>query len=47
VIGPIAAGAAADANGYGLAFAISAAVALSPLPFVLFARETLIPRTTN
>ena len=47
VIGPIAAGAAADANGYGLAFAISAAVALSPLPFVLYARETLIPRTTN
>jgi MFS family permease len=47
VIGPIAAGAAADANGYGLAFAISAAVALSPLPFVLNARETLIPRTSN
>ncbi len=47
VIGPIAAGAAADANGYGLAFAISAAVALSPLPFVLYARETLIPRTSN
>ena len=47
VIGPIAAGAAADANGYGLAFAISAAVALCPLPFVLYARETLIPRRPN
>jgi MFS transporter, DHA1 family, multidrug resistance protein len=47
VIGPIAAGAAADANGYGLAFAISAAVALSPLPFVLYARETLVPSATN
>jgi MFS transporter, DHA1 family, multidrug resistance protein len=47
VIGPVAAGAAADANGYPLAFFISAAVALSPLPFVLYARETLIPRAQN
>jgi MFS family permease len=47
VIGPIAAGAAADANGYGLAFGISAVVALSPLPFVLYARETLIPSERN
>ena len=47
VIGPIAAGAAADANGYGLAFGISAAAALCPLPFVLIARETLIPRTQS
>jgi DHA1 family multidrug resistance protein-like MFS transporter len=47
VLGPVAAGAAADAAGYGAAFAISAAVALSPLPFVLFARETLVPRSAN
>jgi MFS transporter, DHA1 family, multidrug resistance protein len=47
VLGPIAAGAVADASGYGLAFAISAVVALAPLPFVLFAPETLIPRTQN
>ncbi len=47
VVGPIAAGAAADANGYGLAFALSALVALSPLPFVLFARETLVRDTAK
>jgi len=47
VLGPIAAGAAADSGGYGPAFAISAAVALAPLPFVLFAPETLIPRAQS
>jgi MFS transporter, DHA1 family, multidrug resistance protein len=43
VLGPVVAGALADARGYGPAFAVSAAVALCPLPFVLFSRETLIP----
>jgi MFS family permease len=42
VLGPVVAGAVADASGYGAAFAISAAVALLPLPFVAFARETLV-----
>ncbi|HEY2297460.1 MAG TPA: MFS transporter [Jatrophihabitans sp.] len=47
VLGPIAAGAVADSAGYGSAFAISAVVALAPLPFVLFAPETLIPRSAD
>jgi MFS family permease len=41
VIGPTAAGALADASGYGAAFALSAGVALLPLPFTAAARETL------
>ena len=47
VLGPIAAGAAADSAGYGAAFAISAVVAVLPLPFVVFAPETLIPRSDD
>jgi MFS family permease len=47
VLGPVAAGAVADARGYGAAFAVSAAVAVLPLPFVLFARETLVPRSAD
>jgi DHA1 family multidrug resistance protein-like MFS transporter len=43
VLGPVVAGAVADASGYGAAFAISAVVALVPLPFVLASRETLVP----
>ena len=46
ILGPVAAGAVADASGYGPAFVMSAIVALVPLPFVLVARETLVPRTT-
>ena len=42
VLGPLLAGAVADAAGYGPAFAVAAAGALLPLPVVLFARETLI-----
>ena len=34
VLGPVVAGAVADASGYGAAFAVSAVVALIPLPFV-------------
>ncbi len=41
ILGPITAGAIADGHGYGAAFAISAGVALLPLPFVAIARETL------
>lgn len=44
VLGPVLAGAVADASGYGAAFALSAAVALIPLPFVAIARETLVAR---
>ncbi len=47
VLGPVVAGAVADANGYGAAFAVAAIVALTPLPFVAFARETLVPHPTN
>jgi MFS transporter, DHA1 family, multidrug resistance protein len=47
VLGPVVAGAIADTAGYGATFAVSALVALSPLPIVMFARETLIPRTQN
>jgi MFS family permease len=47
VLGPIAAGAAADSAGYGSAFAIGAVVAVLPLPFVLRAPETLIPRSAD
>lgn len=43
VIGPLAAGWLADAHGYGVAFAVSALVALAPLPTVLAAPETLQP----
>ncbi|MDQ6851214.1 MAG: MFS transporter [Actinomycetota bacterium] len=43
VLGPIVAGALADAHGYGVAFAVSAVVALAPLPFVALAPETLRP----
>src|SRR3954454_1341277 len=46
ILGPVTAGAIADASGYGLAFVVSAAVALVPLPFVLAARETLVPNAT-
>ena len=41
VLGPVLAGAVADSAGYRVAFAISAAVALLPLPFTALARETL------
>lgn len=41
VLGPTLAGYAADAGGYGVAFALAAAVALAPLPVALLARETL------
>jgi MFS family permease len=44
VLGPVVAGAIADNHGYGPAFLISALVALTPLPFVAVARETLIRR---
>ncbi len=43
VLGPVAAGAIADAHGYGPAFAVTALVALAPLPFVARAPETLAP----
>jgi MFS transporter, DHA1 family, multidrug resistance protein len=46
ILGPVTAGAIADASGYGLAFVVTAAVALVPLPFVLAARETLVPDAT-
>ena len=42
MLGPLLAGAVADAAGYGEAFALAAFVALLPLPFVIFARETLV-----
>ena len=42
VLGPVVAGAVADARGYGAAFVVSAVVALAPLPFVAAARETLV-----
>lgn len=42
VLGPVVAGAIADGSGYGAAFAVSAVVALSPLPVVALARETLV-----
>ncbi len=44
VLGPVVAGSMADSHGYGPAFLVSAAVALTPLPFVARARETLIRR---
>jgi MFS family permease len=44
VLGPVVAGAIADNHGYPPAFFISALVALTPLPFVAVARETLIRR---
>jgi MFS transporter, DHA1 family, multidrug resistance protein len=43
VIGPVAAGAMADSAGYGAAFGLAAIGAALPLPFVLSARETLVP----
>ena len=45
ILGPVTAGAVADAAGYGPAFAVSAVVALLPLPFVLAARETLVAQS--
>jgi MFS family permease len=47
VAGPVAAGAVADAVGYGAAFVMSAAVMAATIPAVLFARETLIPRSAE
>lgn len=47
VLGPVSAGVVADTSGYGWAFGIAAAVAAVPLPFVLSARETLVPRRAN
>jgi DHA1 family multidrug resistance protein-like MFS transporter len=44
VLGPVVAGAVADGAGYGAAFAVSAVVALLPLPFVALAPETLTPQ---
>jgi MFS family permease len=44
VLGPVVAGAIADNHGYSPAFLISALVALTPLPFVAVARETLVRR---
>jgi MFS family permease len=41
VVGPIVAGWVADWQGYGATFAVSAAVCLAPVPFVLAAPETL------
>jgi MFS family permease len=46
ILGPVAAGAIADASGYAPAFVVSAVVALVPLPFVLAGRETLVPDAT-
>ena len=46
ILGPVVAGAIADASGYGPAFVVSAVVALVPLPFVIAARETLVPQLT-
>jgi MFS family permease len=42
ILGPITAGAIADASGFGPAFLVSAIVAVTPLPFVLAAPETLV-----
>jgi MFS family permease len=42
VLGPVVAGAIADNHGYAPAFVVSALVALTPLPFVALARETLV-----
>jgi MFS transporter, DHA1 family, multidrug resistance protein len=47
VLGPVAAGAVADAAGYGAAFGLAAAVMVLTIPFVLFARETLVPDSTK
>jgi MFS family permease len=44
VLGPVIAGSMADNHGYGPAFLVAALVALTPLPFVALARETLIRR---
>jgi DHA1 family multidrug resistance protein-like MFS transporter len=46
VLGPVVAGALADAHGYGPAFVVSALVALAPLPFVARADETLTAEAT-
>jgi MFS transporter, DHA1 family, multidrug resistance protein len=43
VLGPVSVGWLADGHGYGAAFALSALVALAPLPAVLTAPETLVP----
>ncbi|MEO6885714.1 MAG: MFS transporter [Jatrophihabitantaceae bacterium] len=44
VIGPVAAGWIADWQGYGATFAVAALVSALPIPVVLAARETLIPK---
>jgi MFS family permease len=44
VLGPVVAGAIADNHGYAPAFIVSGLVALTPLPFVARARETLVRR---
>ncbi len=44
VIGPVMAGWIADAHGYGASFGVAALIALAPIPAVLAAPETLIPR---
>jgi MFS family permease len=46
VLGPILAGWIADWQGYAAAFAVSAAISLAPIPFVLAAPETLRPDRT-
>ena len=43
IIGPVTAGAIADAHGYGATFLVCAAVALAPLPLVAASPETLKP----
>jgi MFS family permease len=45
VLGPVSVGWIADGHGYAAAFALSAAVALAPLPAVLAAPETLVAAT--
>lgn len=47
VLGPVLAGSMADNHGYGPAFVLSALVALTPLPFVARARETLVARSAT
>ena len=47
VLGPVSSGVLADGFGYGAAFAVSAAVALAPLPFVAAAPETLVRTGAN
>ena len=44
VLGPVVAGSMADNHGYGPAFLVSAAVALTPLPFVALRPGDVDPR---